>query len=230
MTKQKRQEPRVVPRAARPETSPVKVLVAAALCLGAGLSVGYYFGRQAPRSASVAPAPAQTAPVANPGSFVQDEANLKAVLASNPRDLHTLIHLGNLYYDHGRHRDAVDYYGRALEIDPTNVNVRTDRGTSFWNLNQPDQAIAEFEKSLQINPTHPQTLYNLGIVYLHGKSDPAQARTAWEKLLATNPSHPDRANIQRQLANLSKLTGASEAAPTTGSPGIQDLMEKLKNR
>ncbi len=105
------------------------------------------------------------------------------------------------------------------------MNVRTDRGTSYWNTGQADAAIAEFNRSLQINPSHAQTLYNLGIVYLNGKKDPASARKAWETLLATNPDYPDRAKLQQQIAQL------TEPAPVpASSEGVEQLLDRLKKK
>jgi tetratricopeptide (TPR) repeat protein len=133
-----------------------------------------------------------------------------------------------LYYDNGRHREAVDWYGRALELDPGNANVRTDRGTSYWNLGQADAAIDEFKKSIEIAPTHPQTLYNLGVVYLHGKNNPAEARKFWEKLLAANPNYPDSAKIRQQLDALSNTGTGAAPANRGGSGSVEDLLQRMK--
>ncbi len=210
--------------------SGLNVLLTGVVCLAAGLGIGYYFGRQTAANSPAAPAAApfsNTAPatVANPADFRDNEASLKSAVARNPKDLNSLVRLGNLYYDHGSFREAVDWYGRALEIEPSDPNVRTDRGTSYWNLGDADAAIAEFNRSLQSSPTHAQTLYNLGVVYLHGKNDAARARETWEKLLATNPGYPDRAKLQQQLAQLSPTPASSTPAP---SQGVRNLLEQLK--
>jgi len=193
----------------------VLVLIGAG-CLGVGLVTGYYFGRQSVQPVTTAPAPQAS-------SFSEDEARLRGVLMSSPNDLQALIQLGNLCYDNGKFQDAVDWYGRALAIDPKNVNVRTDRGTGYWNLGQADAAIAEFRKSLELDPSHAQTLYNLGVVYLNGKNDAQEARKVWETLLATNPNYPERAKVQEQLASLS---GQSKSA----SPSMQEMLERMKAR
>jgi len=191
------------------------------VCLCIGLGIGYLFGKQsagigAPGASM--PSQAQTSspsqsqpPLQNPAVAAQKEASLRALLMANPKNLDALIQLGNLYYDQGQHQQAVEWYGKALEIDPRNVNVRTDRGSSYSNINQPDEAIAEFQKSLQVDPGHAQTLYNLGLVYLQGKNNIAEAKKAWQKLLAANPNWPNRADIERQLASMA-------APPPSGAP------------
>ncbi len=208
--------------------SPIGVILACLCCLGLGLGVGYYFGRQS-IPADVPPVSAQPV-LPDPSAFLQNEATLKSIVASNPKDLNALVQLGNLYYDNSRFADAVAWYGRALELDPDNPNVRTDRGTSYYNIGQPDNALAEFRKSLEASPNHAQTLYNMGVVYLHGKNDPVQARKAWEQLLATNPGFADRAKVEEHLASLSTSPAALPAAQATPATGVEELLERLKNQ
>jgi len=211
------------------------------ICLAVGLAAGYYFGKNAGSAAlpiaASGPAPsasqAQT-PLMNPAEFQRNEASFKSMLNANPKDANVMVQLGNLYYDNNRFSEAIDWYGKALEIDPNNINARTDRGSCYWSLGRADEAITEFQKSLQINPTHSQTLFNMGIVYLHGKNDMNQTRQYWEKLLATNPEYPDRARIQSMLA---AMTPAAEApaAPAAatgqnkaGSSSMEDLLKRMK--
>jgi cytochrome c-type biogenesis protein CcmH/NrfG len=226
-----KQSKRPEQRPATVRQGPGNVIFAGVICLAIGLLVGYYFGKQQTHEAAAPAAasgpPVQSAPLSNPSVLVQEEAALQASLRANPNDVSTLIRLGNLYYDHARWTDAVDAYGRALAIDSKNVNVRTDRGTSYWNLGQPDAAIGEFKKSLEVDPSHAQTLYNLGVVYLHGKNDPVEARKSWERLLSLHPNYPERAKLEQQLAEL-----AQPSAPSGAPAGdnMQNLLERLQSR
>jgi len=222
--------------------SPANIVLVGALCLGVGLAIGWYFGKQSAEGIAPAPVPAAEAPTPSSGAqapsvdpavFREHEKNLMSLLNANPKDLNALTQLGNLYYDSNRYGDAVDYYGRALEIDPRNVNVRTDRGTSYWNLGQADAAIAEFQKALDVNSSHAQTLYNMGVVYLHGKNDLNEARKAWEKLLAINPNYPERARLQEQLKALAAAPPApasSGAGKKSEGKGVEDLLQRMKSR
>ncbi len=227
-------------KTAQPQ-SPLNVVAIGAVCLAVGLAVGYYFGRQSSPTAGSGGSAGQaqgsdsgsTGNLVDPAVMQQNEARLKSALASNPSDSKTLIQLGNLYYDGGRFRDAVDYYGRALDLEPRNVDVRTDRGTSYWNLGQADAAIGEFQKALEVDPAHAQTLYNMGVVYLNGKNDPAGARKAWQKLLASNPNYPERAKVQEQLSSLGAAPGMpapSGPAKQTDGKSVDDLLQRMKSR
>lgn len=217
MSKKRRQEkPNVEKRLSS------NILLLAALFLTLGFSVGFFISTKS--GAQVGQR--TTTPVFgdNREHFFQDEATLRSLLRTNPRDVKTLIELGNLYYDHGRFQEAVEYYGQALEIDPNNFNVRTDLGTSYWNQGLADPAIAEFKKSLLTNPTHPQTLYNLGVVYLNGKHNPAEARKAWDVLLLHHPDHPERARIQAQLSSLLPANSA------TRTNEMEDLLNRMQTQ
>jgi len=219
--------------------SAVNLMFVGVICLAVGLGIGYYFGKTAGSSdlpaVTAGQPPSSQAPIMDPATFLQNEASFKSIINSNPRDVNALIQLGNLYYDNNKYSDAVQWYGKALEIDPNNISVRTDRGTCYWSMGQADAAIAEFQKSLLVNPTHPQTLFNLGIVYLHGKNDMGEARKAWEKLLAANPDYPDRARLQQMLASLGAPAAGPATTTTTASPAEQKKpgtsnMDDLFNR
>lgn len=218
-TQRKQQvQPKQEPKSYTNETA-ARLFLTGFVCLCIGFGIGYLIGKQsAGAGARVASLPfqSQTAPPSqgqqpaqNPAIAAQNEASLRSMLMTNPKNLDALIQLGNLYYDQGQHLQAVEWYGKALEIDPRNPNVRTDRGSSYWSLNRPDEAIAEFRKSLQIDPNHPQTLYNIGLVYLQGKGNIAETKKAWKKLLEVSPNYPNRADIERQMASMT-------AAPPVG--------------
>ncbi len=227
MAKEKKPEVRTV----IVRQSPVGIIIACACCLGAGLAIGYFYGKES-GSAAVAGNPVELqAPATGGPSLLQHEMALKSILASNPKDLNALVQLGNVYYDSGRFGEAADAYGRALDIDPKNADVRTDRGTCYWNMGQPDAALSEFAKALETAPAKAQTLYNMGVVYLDGKKNPAKAKEVWEKLLATNPDYPDRAKVQEQIASLGAATAAPATPPAnTQSPGVEDLVNRLKKK
>ncbi len=174
----------------------------ALVCLTAGLLIGYIFrGSPAPPPTTVgATAPAPGTPPA-PGALPTAEslqplaAPLLAALKADPRSFETLVQLGNLYYDHRIYPEAIEYYTRALEVRPNEVNVRTDLGTAFWYSGFPQKGVAEYEKSLAIDPAHANTLFNLGVVRSDGLKDYAGAIAAWEKLLKSNPQYPERQRV-----------------------------------
>jgi cytochrome c-type biogenesis protein CcmH/NrfG len=144
------------------------------------------------------PPPMATSPLQNMNAQAQP---LLTQLASNPKDVRTLIALGNLYYDNAQWGDAIGYYTRALNENPSNPDVRTDMGTAYFNSGDADRALKEFDRALKDDPKHGQTLYNIGVVKLHGKHDVPGAIAAWEKLLKVDPTYRDRTAVERALAD-----------------------------
>ncbi len=84
-----------------------------------------------------------------------------------PEDYDAIVKIGNTYFDSKQFEKAEKWYKLALAKKPADVNVRTDLGITFVERGNPDldRAVKEFQTSLQTNPKHEPTLYNLGIAY-----------------------------------------------------------------
>jgi len=101
------------------------------------------------------------------------------------------------------------FYQQAFTLKPNDINVSTDLGTALWYAGRPDEALAQYERSLAINATHAQTLFNVGIVRADGKQDYASAAAAWEKLLQTNPDYPAIARVKTLIADARQKAAGS---------------------
>ncbi len=170
--------------------------------------MGVFFSRSSPPAvvgvgAATPPSGAPAAPATLPTaeSLQVLAAPLLAAVKADARNVDALVQAGNLYYDHRVYPEAIGYYTRVLELRPNDVNVRTDLGTAYWYSGFPDKAVAEYEKSLNVDPTHANTLFNLGIVRSEGLKDYAGAVAAWEKLLKTNPQYPQRQRVLELIEN-----------------------------
>lgn len=165
-------------------------------------------GGHATGSAGMAGLPEGHPPV-DPARLIK---NLEQQAEKNPRDPEPAIRLGNLFYDQGHYVQAADWYERALEIDPTNVNCRTDLGTAFFYLGRPKDALREYERALAIQPKHEPAIFNKIIVNLEGTRDIQAARTAWELLFKLNPDYPGLVPLKQQLQSAAAGGAAGAAA------------------
>lgn len=161
-----------------------------------------------PPVASVSPAPTAVTMPLSPAQL-NDAANTQAAakleqLKTDPTNTALLIDLGNIYYDSKQYRPAIDYYKRALLLQPDNTSVRTDLATAIWYTGDANTAITEFNKSLTYEPTKPDTLFNLGVVKWQGKHDGPGAIAAWQKLLQTNPNYENKDKVQELIAQAKK--------------------------
>ena len=179
--------------------SPSQAYVLAVITLVVGFAAGYFFrgsGQTSTLSAN-SPSQATSTPVAD-----VNVTPLLRQLEVSPRDPAVLAQIGNTYYDAKDYPKAIDYYKRSLDIKADNVDVRTDMATAIWYTGDADAALKEFERSLQYQPNHGHTLFNLGIVKWQGKNDTPGAIASWNKLLTLNPNYPERQKVEQLIQQL----------------------------
>jgi tetratricopeptide (TPR) repeat protein len=113
--------------------------------------------------------------------------------------------LGNLYFDSGQPKEAIEAYSQYLAIKPENPDVRTDMGIMYRSLGDFDQAVKEFEKAAKSDPKHANSRYNIGIVLLHDKGDVKGAIKAWEGYLKVDSNSERAQRVSSQMENLKKM-------------------------
>ncbi|MGC2321763.1 MAG: tetratricopeptide repeat protein [Terriglobales bacterium] len=165
------------------------------VCLFVGLVGGYLIRGSSSPETSPPPPPAPAATSSTESAPSAASLSLEAqplldALKANPKDVPTLVKLGNVYYDHKAWSDAIRYYQHALDLRPGDPDVRTDMGTAYFYSGFPDKAIEQFNQVLKASPNYPNTLFNLGIVRRDAYQDKAGALAAWEKILKNNPNLP----------------------------------------
>jgi cytochrome c-type biogenesis protein CcmH/NrfG len=144
---------------------------------------------------------ASSAPVEPPPPPI-DMARVRQLqdeLKNNPKNFEALVEMGNIQFDQKNFKLATEWYTKALDVRPDDANLRTDLGTAMFYDNRFDDAIAQFKKTLETNPTHPQALFNIGVALVHGKNDLQGAVQSWEKLVETNPSYPQISVVKEQI-------------------------------
>src|SRR5512134_481252 len=88
------------------------------------------------------PPPAGEGETINLNALSQIE-NYKEILKRDPSNLQALINIGNLYFDTRQDLLAIEHYRKALDLDPRNVNVRTDMAVCIRRTGNPDRAVEE---------------------------------------------------------------------------------------
>ena len=195
-----------------------------------GLLVGWIIGSQ---QATVSPrAPEPSSPQASasgekppPPLDERRVADLKATAERNPADAGTRVQLANLYFDSERFADAIRWYEEALAIEPRNPNASTDLAITYYYTNQVDRALAQFDKSLQIDPAHTKTLLNMGFVRAYGKQDLDGAAKAWQRVVEIAPATPEGQRARQALEALRSAhpnDGTAPQRPSGKPPAEQD--------
>lgn len=119
-----------------------------------------------------------------------------------PENYEALVLIGNTYFDSKQFEKAEKWYEQALAKKPDDVNVRTDLGITFVERTAPDleRAVKEFQTSLQTNPKHEPTLYNLGVAY-YKKGDVAETQKLLAQLESVNPNSQLTARLKEIVSD-----------------------------
>lgn len=133
---------------------------------------------------------------------VGDQGMMNA-LSQLPTDYNSLIKLGHQTMDQGNYAMAAECYKRALTIDGSDNDIRTDYGACLHGMGLPDRALAEFRKVLVAVPNHTIATFNAGIVF-YTLDQIDSAKVYWEKALTLNPSADLKKSIEQYLNDLDK--------------------------
>jgi cytochrome c-type biogenesis protein CcmH/NrfG len=166
------------------------LILAIFISLAVGFVGGVVFGVY--RTTAKAPLPASPGGQSQPpemSAAIQTEIDqLIKQTGQNPDDVSAWRQLGDLYFDTGEVKNAIQAYQRSLAIDPQNADVWTDLGVMLHRNDQPQKAVEAFDKAIAIDSRHEISRFNKGIVLLHDLKKQREALEAWEELLKINPN------------------------------------------
>jgi Tfp pilus assembly protein PilF len=139
--------------------------------------------------------------VARAGRDAEAEAHYRAALASRPNDSTVNFNYGNFLRQHGRGRQATDYYQAAVDspAGAGNAMYHLNYGQALVEARRWDEAALEFERAIELaqgkKQDFPEAHQNLGMLLALSGND-AAAVVEFRRALAINP---DYAPAQRQL-------------------------------
>jgi cytochrome c-type biogenesis protein CcmH/NrfG len=130
-------------------------------------------------------------------------------LKSDPANSALLAQIGAIYHTTHQFKAAAAYYGKAVQIDPGNVALRTKLASSLYRDGDVDGAIAQLNQGLGYDPRDANSLFDLGMIKLQGKQDGKGALAAWQQLLKTNPqlSADRKATVLKLMADVMTTLG-----------------------
>ncbi len=163
---------------------------------------GYFILREKP----AAPQQQPTEKAAIPGH----EQMTGAVIDSFPTGYGPLVEQGNAFMDHQNYAMAAEAYRRALVIDSSSVDVRSDFASCLHAMGLPKRALEEFRKVLARDPRHVVAYFNLGVVF-HGEGVVDSARYYWKKYLEIDPNGEPAEAAREFLKELDSVAAAGGA-------------------
>jgi tetratricopeptide (TPR) repeat protein len=113
-------------------------------------------------------------PVNKPLSNKQEVVALKnkevklaeELLREFPDNDNSLMIMGNLYYRHGNAVKALEFWKKALKINPKQANIYKSMGWLYLKKGEFDEAITQYRKALEIQPNLPEVYSNIGHAFL----------------------------------------------------------------
>ncbi|MEN2413338.1 tetratricopeptide repeat protein [Flavobacterium mesophilum] len=125
---------------------------------------------------------------------------LKTKIASNDKENDNSVSKNEealKYYELGideskkeNFKGAIEYYKKAVKIDPNFSFAYDNMGICYRRLEQYDQAIDAYEKSLKIDPNGLMPLQNIAVAYSY-KKEYKKAVKAYERLAKIEPNNPE---------------------------------------
>jgi tetratricopeptide (TPR) repeat protein len=205
------------------ETAILFIVIAFLVGFIAGATVAILKGTKGVEKVAAVQKPQVALPQAPPPGPDPAELNLKIqslkdIIKKDPKNLPALVELGNVYFDAGQPKEAIEAYSQYLAAKPDNADVRTDMGIMYRAMGDFNRAIEEFKKAAQSDPKHVNSRYNIGIVMLHDKQDVKGAIKAWEDYLKVDPNS-ERAN--RLRAQLDKMRQMADKMPPPKPPAAK---------
>jgi len=159
--------------------------------LAVAVAVAYLVFREGPE-----PPRTQTSP-ATPGH----ESMPAEMMENLPTDYGSLVEMGNQFMDQQNYPMAAELYRRALEIDSSSPDVRSDFASCLHAMGLPGRALEEFRRIAAEHPDHAMVRFNLGIVF-HTLGDTDSARYYWQKYLEMDPEGPPAEAARQYLDQL----------------------------
>ena len=106
-------------------------------------------------------------------------AFMARVVSAYPADFWANIEMGNALYHQSNTLEAIGYYRAALALRPQTLSLRYALGDLYLDLQRWDEAIAEYEQAVRLDPENAWCHNRLGfaLAWKGGRDDEAIAHT-----------------------------------------------------
>jgi hypothetical protein len=139
-----------------------------------------------------------------PAPVMQQVQSLRERIARNPKDLAALVQMGDMEFDAQKYDKAADYLQRALALDPSNPDVRTDYASALHQTGHDLDALAQLDTVLRERPKFVNAVFNRGVV-LQAIGRRTDAAAAFRQFITLVPSSDPRVATAKEA--LQQLNG-----------------------
>ena len=129
----------------------------------------------------------------------KEAAALKSELKQNSDNIDLIIQIANHYYDLNKFSDAIEYYEKALVLQPDNPSAIADCGVMYYKAGDSDKALNYLDKAINLQPDLDQAYFNKGLILMTAKNDPDGAVAVWQKYLDIAPESEEARFLAEQI-------------------------------
>jgi protein O-GlcNAc transferase len=125
------------------------------------------------------------------GELQNSERLFKNILAIQPNDINALNFLGVISFQCQNYDSAIEYIQKVTEIapnDPLNFFAYNIMGESFLKKGQLDDAINNYQKALELNPSSAEVYHSLGNAF-RDKQNYTKALACYQKVTEIDPNN-----------------------------------------
>ena len=127
------------------------------------------------------------------------EGFLKSALDIRPEGIDALYALGMHYQGADKLNEALETYTRIIGVDSTYSSAYFNMGyVQYQHLQLYNEALANFDKAVKVNPKYYQAVYMRGLCY-EAKGDVERAKREYAYALELNPNYQRAADVMQRL-------------------------------
>ncbi len=124
-------------------------------------------------------------------------------------------HFGNLYGNQMEHWSAIEYYTRAVALDPAYAQAYYSRGVLYWReIGNHYRAIQDLTQVLELVPSWAEAYFNRAMARKL-RNEPAKAIADFRRYLAAGQDDFWLDAAQRQVVELEESFDRAESAEAT---------------
>ena len=97
-----------------------------------------------------------------------------------------LFYQGNAKSFSGKYEEAIEYYSKAIALNPQFANAYNNRGNAKYSLGENEEAIKDYNQAIELNPQHASAYNNRGIAK-SSLGDDDEAIQDYDKAIELNP-------------------------------------------
>jgi tetratricopeptide (TPR) repeat protein len=149
--------------------------------------------------------------------FPKAEALFQKALTADPGNLTAAFNLSGMLITNKRQQDAISLLTKYIAANQNDAGLYVRRADAQFSLKNLNEATADYEQALKIEPSYSGLAAKLGTVYALAQ----RTKEAQRVLLIAVEQEPKNAQLLHNLSNIFLVNGDAEKAISTAKRALQ---------